>query len=145
MGGVEQNKNSAGAKVTVAPLSTFRFVVATGTLYDASGAVLTTAAYSGHPPALNKPQLESWKGVGPIPRGTYAIGNARDGGHLGPCVMPLTRTDASETKPSFGRVGFYIHGGNPAHPAFSSDGCIILPRQMRLVVAASACKILLVE
>lgn len=146
-GGVEQNKNSTVTKVevgkgvtTAAPAAStpdaFRFVVATGTFYDARGEVLTAQAYSGHPPARNKPQLESWRGVGPIPRGTYIIGSLRDGGHLGPCVMPLTRTDASAQRPGFGRTGFYIHGGNAAHPAYSSDGCIILPRLVRLAVAA---------
>jgi hypothetical protein len=49
--------------------------------------------------------------------------------------MPL---HPDETNEMFGRGGFYIHGDNPHHPGWSSDGCIIMAHVIREQIDADS-------
>jgi hypothetical protein len=73
------------------------------------------------------------RNTGPIPKGSYSIGNAFRHPKKGPVVMRLT---PSGTQNMFGRSGFLIHGNNVRNDA--SQGCIILSRPIRSQISASS-------
>ncbi len=95
------------------------------------GKVIATG-YSGLGADKNDPAAEGLPGQGPIPTGLWDIGTARSDAHLGPCVMPLTPCQGTETE---GRSGFFIHGDSAAHPGQASHGCIILDHDTRALIA----------
>jgi hypothetical protein len=70
--------------------------------------------------------MQGVRNVGPVPQGTYTIGQPHDTATHGPYVMVLTPVQGTNT---FGRSGFLIHGDNKRHDA--SHGCIILDRTLR--------------
>lgn len=124
------------------PGPTFIYIISKGMmLYGDSGKPFALGCWSGHGAAMNDPTMTALKGVGPLPVGQYEYGFARDGGHLGPLVMPLHQVVGE----SYGRGDFYIHGSSAEHPALSSDGCVIMSRQGRYDMDAFACKIRLLE
>ena len=93
--------------------------------------------YSGFGMGQNDPALENVPNIGPIPRGSWAIGAAEyvdTVGPHGPFVLPLTAKEGTET---FGREGFLIHGDSISHAGSASHGCIILPRQIREDIVAT--------
>ena len=103
---------------------------------------ITATGYSGHGDGLNNPGYQTVHGIGPLPKGAYTIGEPLDPpDHLGPLAMPLT---PSTTNVMFGRSAFFIHGDNAAMNHTASDGCIILPHDVRQAIANSADKDLLV-
>lgn len=87
--------------------------------------------YSGAGSGRNNGQVEAQRNVGPIPRGLYTIGPARDTSTHGPHAMTLT-PDGHNAR---GRDGFMIHGDNTRHDA--STGCVILPRDVREQISNS--------
>jgi hypothetical protein len=97
---------------------------------DATG-VATPVGYgfSGQGFGYNNPSMEYAENVGPIPSGFYSFGFGRKW-HGMTDVMPITPVLAFQ----FGRPGGYLfHGANrdPAKAATSSQGCIILSKQLR--------------
>jgi hypothetical protein len=90
--------------------------------------------YSGHGEGKCNPERERERGVGPIPRGFWAIGPAHFSDTKGPVVMRLTPLSGTET---YGRSGFLIHGDSIHVPGTASLGCIVLPRALRLAIAES--------
>ena len=82
----------------------------------------------------NDPDLENVPDVGPIPAGSYLIGNPVDTLTHGPFVLPLTPDPANQM---FGRSGFLIHGDSVVEPGTASRGCIIMARPVRNQIAAS--------
>jgi hypothetical protein len=102
----------------------------TGELYDAAGTLIGTG-YSGSPAGKNDPEKQSIPDVGPIPRGTYTIGEPFDSSSHGPYAMHLTPNPANEM---FGRDGFLMHGDSAEHPGAASEGCIIMPPAVRHAV-----------
>ena len=52
----------------------------------------------------------------------------------GPYVLPLTPDPENLM---YGRDGFLIHGDSITNPGSASEGCIILPRSARTMIAAS--------
>jgi hypothetical protein len=97
--------------------------------------------YSGHPPHRDDPTAVALRDVGPIPPGRYRIGPAEEHPRLGPLVMALTPERGTET---FGRDDLYIHGDSEERPGEASDGCIVLSRPARSVIAESTDRELLV-
>ena len=80
--------------------------------------------------------------VGPIPQGIYTIGaphNPPD--HLGPLALPLY-PDPGNTM--FGRFGFFVHGDNQFANHTASDGCIVIFHGVRMQIASSTDKNLVV-
>ena len=90
--------------------------------------------YSGHGVGKNNPMMQAIKDVGPIPQGTYSIGEPFDTESHGPFVLRLSPTGATNT---FGRSGFLIHGDSVCTPGLASEGCIILSRVAREHIARS--------
>ena len=110
------------------------------TYHQASGVIdhdgtIVGVGYSGAPAGKNQPDKQNIPNVGPIPRGLYTIGDPHTDPEKGPLVMPL-EPDPSNCME--GRSGFLIHGDSLAHPGCASEGCIILPHDVRERIAASA-------
>ena len=104
-----------------------KYEQATGRLLEDDGKVIGIG-WAGHLQGRNNPAMQDVKGVGPLPKGKYMVGDPEDGTHLGPLAFPLTPDPANEM---FGRNAFFIHGASAEHPALSSDGCIIQGRIAR--------------
>ena len=98
-----------------------------GELDDPSGAVRATG-YSGADDGKNNPSMQSVHDVGPIPQGSWIIGAPVNTEKHGPYVLPLTPETGTTT---FGRSGFLIHGDSIEHPGCASEGCIIMPPDVR--------------
>jgi RHS repeat-associated protein len=84
--------------------------------------------YSGHGAGVNNQAMQNQANVGPIPQGTYDIGQAYRHGDLGPVTMNLDPRPETNT---FGRDLFRIHGDNACQCQSASEGCIVLPRNVR--------------
>lgn len=90
--------------------------------------------YSGQPNCKNDPTKCGIHNAGPIPQGRYVIGAPIDTKTHGPFVLPLTSDEANEM---YGRSGFLIHGDSVVAPGTASEGCIILPRNIREAIRSS--------
>lgn len=103
------------------------YAQATGKFRHDDG-TLIMIGYSGAGVGKNNPYVQETPNVGPIPRGIYYIGTPEDTLTHGPFVLPLTPHPANDM---FGRSAFLIHGDSKEHPGTASQGCIILPRDVR--------------
>lgn len=103
----------------------------TGSLTDAAG-VIIGLGYSGYGDGKNNPARQDTAKIGPIPTGYYAIGSPFTHPHSGPITM---RLEPNPLNQMYGRSGFMIHGDNQEHNA--SEGCIIMTRAVRLLLAES--------
>lgn len=110
----------------------------TGRLTKDGTLIATGYSGSGHTLAEGRdnPDMERVPKHGPIPEGLWKIGSPYDHPHLGPVVMNLEAVDAN----TFGRSLFRIHGDNAAHDA--SEGCIIMDRHTRDLIAASPVRLI---
>ncbi len=107
-----------------------------------SAQVLIETGYAGgdkglHPEGVNAPAYQYTKDIGPLPVGWYRIGTPVEGSHLGPLAIPLTPDSDNDMR---GRGGFYCHGDHIGAPGTASDGCIIMSRATRELLAQSADK-----
>jgi Protein of unknown function (DUF2778) len=91
------------------------------------------AGYSGRGAGKFNPAMEGERNVGPIPRGMYRIGGQFDHPTKGSVTMGLTPVGHA----ALGRTEFLIHGDSREHPGEASEGCIVLGRVLRQVVADS--------
>ena len=113
---------------------------AQGWVYSQSTSELThngqhvATGYSGAGPGRNNPDMQSSQGQGPIPQGSYTIGAAHQGAHTGPVTMNLDPQAGTNT---YGRDLFRVHGDSIAHPGQASEGCVILPPNVRQQMSAS--------
>jgi hypothetical protein len=98
----------------------------------ANGAYFATG-YSGHGIGVDNPADESVANVGPLPEGTYTIGPGFYNPRTGPVSMRLTCVAGEQ----FGRSEFLVHGDNQALNHTASEGCLILPHAVRVVIDAS--------
>jgi hypothetical protein len=93
--------------------------------------------YAGRGDGLNNPLYSLEPSVGPLPEGTYSIApmqtNVTGTGVVLPESMRLFPRRGTEM---FGRAGFLIHGGSFA-TYNSSDGCVVLPPEVRRKVGNS--------
>ncbi len=119
----------------------WQYFVNTGNLYyvDNSGFRNPTpvgSGYSGNFGGLNpdnpqnNPNDENQPYRGPIPAGGYTINPCVTSSSMGPVACSLT---PDPTNNMHGRTGFWIHGGNGITTT-QSDGCIILPRNVRQII-----------
>lgn len=95
---------------------------------------LISKGYSGRGRGKNNPSLQSARGIGPIPRGEWIIGQAYGSANTGPYTIMLNPCAKTET---FGRSAFRIHGDSIKNPGTASYGCIILPRKIREQIISS--------
>lgn len=90
--------------------------------------------YSGNGDGRNNPAKEQEKNIGPIPRGLYKIGKPKEWKGM-QNVFDLT----PEGHKAHGRTNFLIHGDSKQNPGNASEGCIILPPEVRKKIAESGC------
>lgn len=105
----------------------------TGYLIDPLGHVCA-AGYAGREGGKNNPNMESIKGVGPLPIGTYTAQAPADDTVVGKYAMRLIPSANNEM---FGRNSFFMHGDSSEHPGLASHGCIVMPRNVRETFWAS--------
>lgn len=114
--------------------------ISSGTMFAPTGQAYP--GYSGNGPGLNNPDMCTVSDVGPLPPGTYTIGDPVDDLHVGFFALPLTPDPSNQM---FKRFAFFLHGDNPLGDFSASDGCIVLARPIREAIAASPDKTLVVE
>ena len=95
-----------------------------------------------NPEGVNNHDMQNVKKVGPIPVGFYTFGEVVLKSHLGPFAIPLMPDATNEM---FGRSGFYCHGDTKEMNQSASQGCIIMPRNVRNDMWASPDHILQVK
>jgi len=100
-------------------------------LYELDG-VEISYGWSGYEDAINIPAMQDIPGIGPIPRGIWAMLDPPfDDAECGPYCLRLT--PALDTK-TFCRNAFLCHGRSQARPFDSSKGCLIadLPTRTKM-------------
>lgn len=97
--------------------------------------------YAGHGVGLNNPDDEYIANLGPLPHGMYLIGAPFTHPHCGPISMRLTPAAGTEMR---GRAGMLIHGDSATHDYSASTGCIVLARPIRMAIAMSEDRALIV-
>ena len=109
----------------------------TGELLDPTGQHIANGYAGGNcgknPEGKNNKLLQAVKSVGPIPVGKYTLGEVVLTSHLGPYAIPLIPYHDNKM---FGRGGFYMHG-DTTPSGNASEGCIIMPRIVRVRVYGS--------
>ena len=80
---------------------------------------------AGRSSGRNNPEADDQRGVGPLPRGYYRLRVVSHPRFHAPAIRldPEAETDLK------GRGGFYIHGGT------QSEGCILIQRAERAIIA----------
>ena len=114
----------------------------TGIVTKDNGIVVCTTAFMGNnyrpdtnPTGIkgrNNPLMQDVHFIGPLPQGVYRVGEWGMHHPVGDLSAPLTQI-AGET---YGRNAFFIHGPGGADPENSSEGCIVIPHNDRVAVAA---------
>ena len=113
---------------------------ATGWVYRQSTGELTyngqhvATGFSGADEGKNNPDMQGVENVGPIPQGRYSIGPQHYSPKVGPGAMNLTPLPGTAT---YGRTLFRIHGDSRDAPGTGSEGCIVLPPNIRSQLARS--------
>lgn len=111
---------------------------ATGELLDPTGQHVATGYAGGNcgknPEGRNNTLMQDVRSVGPLPKGEYMLGEVVLTSHLGPYAIPLI---PSPENVMFGRSGFFMHGDNMQLDGSASEGCIIMPKIVRLRVYGS--------
>ncbi len=100
--------------------------------------VMVARGYSGRGDGRNNPDMQGVRATGPIPRGRWTIGAARNHPKLGPLTIALDKVDGQpgdDIDAVTRRSAFRIHGNNRANDA--SHGCIILDRWVRELIDKS--------
>lgn len=92
---------------------------------------LVATGYSGKEEAKNQPDLDSVANRGPIPAGRWFITERFDSDRRGPLCLRLAPAVGTDTH---GRSAFLIHGDSVSAPGTASEGCIILPREVRKTI-----------
>lgn len=107
----------------------------TGELFRTGSPVTTPVAvgHAGVGTGKNNPDLQCVQDIGPIPRGDWTISALTDTPSL-KGALPLTPKTGTDV---CGRKDFFIHGDSVAQPGWASQGCIILPKEVRELIAAS--------
>lgn len=135
------NPNPPSGPKTPADNVSWTYRQSSGDLFTPDGGCVGQG-YSGRGPGLNNPAQQSVAEVGPIPQGQWTIGEFFDDpGGKGPVVAHLTPAPGTEM---FGRDGFMIHGDNQAADYTASEGCVILARQLRMLIQESGVRLLTV-
>lgn len=111
----------------------------TGCIYQNSK--LLAVGYAGNGPDKNNKDSAHIIKKGPLPCGLYLIGDPQNVRHMGLYVLHLRPVQTEYMK---GRSAFYIHGDSITRPGTASEGCIILPRNIRNIIASSGINLLLV-
>ena len=117
----------------------WQFESSSGKLFEPTGGLMAVGYAGGNcgknPEGVNNPALQDQKCIGPLPKGLYTFLPVLETSNLGPWAIPL---QPDLTNEMFGRGDFYIHGDTEEMNHSASEGCIILPRGVRLAMAHSS-------
>jgi hypothetical protein len=97
--------------------------------------------YAGNGPDKNEPRSQGKKGHGPLPQHQYKLTTVKDSPRTGPFTIVLEPVGSGDM---LGRGDFRIHGDSIKAPGTASDGCIILPRNLREKIWSSGERLLTV-
>ena len=100
----------------------------TGGMFNPEGELAGTG-YSGSPEGKNNTLMQAIHNVGPIPVGWYTLQGPVDSHVHGRYAIPLEPDQLNEM---FGRTGFMCHGDSMTNPGDASEGCIIMPHEVRV-------------
>ena len=129
----------------------WQFESSSGKLFEPTGGLMATGYAGGNcgknPEGVNNPALQDQKCIGPLPHGPKADGTPNrytfapvlETSKLGPWAIPLIPDSDNEM---FGRGSFFIHGDTEEMNHSASEGCIILPRGVRLAMAHSSTQVI---
>lgn len=120
---------------------TWEYDVKTAT-FSRNGSAVLQASYAGAVGYKNDTSKECVLNNGPLPRGSYQIGEPHQAIHTGAYTLNL---DPSSNNNMCGRSLFRIHGANGKHPLASSNGCIIAPLSVRKAIWMSGDRELIVK
>ena len=86
--------------------------------------------WAGHGVGKLNPDEQATRGLGPLPRGWYSVGEPFHHPECGPFALRLTPDPDTIM---YGRDGFLIHGAamDPAKTGQESKGCIVAARVTR--------------
>ena len=108
---------------------TWTYKQASGELWHGDPEPVAVGYSGAEPLGKNNPDAQDIPCVGPIPQGNYTItGPPENTTSHGPFVLQLVPDPANEM---FGRSGFLMHGDSIEHPGQASEGCIIMPFNVR--------------
>jgi RHS repeat-associated protein len=105
---------------------------------DDSGNIVAEAdGYGGNGAGKNNPDMQNVPNVGPLPRGNYGMGPARNSPNTGPITIPLNYLGGDEPFPSNRSPDLMrIHGDKKNGPqGNASKGCIIANQNARKKIA----------
>jgi hypothetical protein len=80
-----------------------------------------------NPEGKNNPDMQCIPDVGPLPRGIYYMQEPVEH-RLGLFAIPLL---PDKNNDMCGRGGFYCHGDKISDPGNGSEGCIVMPNEIR--------------
>jgi len=106
---------------------------------------LIGSGYSGskNQNGYNNSILQDKHNIGPIPKGNWKFVSAPYNSiHTGNYTLDIESEGNTNT---FGRSGFKMHGDSLDNPGYASEGCIIMPYDVRVIVYKSKDLSLLVE
>ena len=92
------------------------------------------AGYAGKGEGLNSEAHQYVRSVGPIPVGTWIVGDRTNHPRTGPDSVRLSPSAGTETR---GRAGFLVHGDNAKRDQSASEGCIVVERSARLMMRSA--------
>jgi len=115
------------------------FKISTGEMLNPDGSLLAVGG-AGCGAGFNNPAMQNVVNVGPIPVGKYLIAWAISHPGLGPVAMRLYSHPSNNM---FGRSDFWLHGWSATLGIKqSSNGCVLLTRSARDIIAASDDRVL---
>lgn len=130
----------------------WRYIQSSGVLFNPVGVHVATG-YAGHwdgsmphgcpSDYRNRSADQDKPQKGPLPKGKYIIEKAKLDPKLGPLTLHLIPDVGNQM---FGRSLFRFHGDkSPPHSGQASEGCIIMPHDIRAMIDASTDRVLIVE
>ena len=90
--------------------------------------------YAGFGEGKNDPDFQMVADVGPLPQGGDTMSEPYTDPVDGPLCFKLTPDPSNEM---FGRSGFRIHADSISHPGEASKGCCVFQHDVRLRIALS--------
>jgi len=107
---------------------------------DDTGELITSSAFAGnssrpdvnpdHIPGRNNAAYQMVHNIGPLPFGKYRFGPWHTHQGLGPHCASLTQIDGE----TYGRSAFYMHGASSVDPLNSSEGCVVVAHDPRVLI-----------
>lgn len=110
----------------------------TGELLNPDSSRVATGYAGGNcgknPEGVNNCSMETVHNIGPLPCGKYTFGTPVAHSQLGVFAIPLIPDPMNVM---YGRGGFFCHGDTESMTQSASEGCIIMPRNIRNMMAES--------